>query len=137
MPDFVYFNHSVHVNRGISCVECHGQINQMDEVHHAQPLSMTFCLDCHRNPGPNLRPLDKITDLAWNPQRWRRDNVRDFLEQWAARDLDAGHASEIAALLEEGTRFKPEKVIGLMSQVAAAAREARSGKPVPRMGIRW
>jgi hypothetical protein len=67
LPDYVYFNHSVHVNRGISCVHCHGQIDQMDEVYHAQPLSMTFCLDCHRNPGPNLRPKEKVTDLAWDP----------------------------------------------------------------------
>ncbi|MCB1128829.1 MAG: cytochrome c3 family protein, partial [Verrucomicrobiae bacterium] len=50
VPDFVYFNHSVHVNRGISCVHCHGQVNQMDEVRHAQPLSMSFCLECHRHP---------------------------------------------------------------------------------------
>lgn len=68
LPDFAYFNHSVHVNRGVSCVSCHGRIDQMDVVHHAQPLSMAFCLDCHRNPAPNLRPKDKITDLAWNAQ---------------------------------------------------------------------
>ena len=67
VPDFVYFNHSVHVNRGISCVHCHGQINKMDEVQHAMPLSMAFCVACHRVPAPNLRPADKITDLAWNP----------------------------------------------------------------------
>lgn len=64
-PDFVYFNHSVHVNRGISCVECHGPINQMTEVYHAKPLSMAFCLDCHRNPAARVRPPDKITDLNW------------------------------------------------------------------------
>ena len=64
-PDFVYFNHSVHVNRGISCVECHGQINQMTEVYHAKPLSMAFCLDCHRNPAAKVRPPGKITDLNW------------------------------------------------------------------------
>ena len=67
VPDFVYFNHSVHVNRGISCVECHGQINQMDEVYQSKPLSMAFCLDCHRHPETKLRPLDKITDLNWKP----------------------------------------------------------------------
>jgi hypothetical protein len=65
MPDYVYFNHSVHVNRGISCVECHGPVNQMDEVYHAKPLSMAFCLDCHRDPARRVRPLDKITDLKW------------------------------------------------------------------------
>ncbi|HZL44514.1 MAG TPA: cytochrome c3 family protein [Verrucomicrobiae bacterium] len=67
VPDFVYFNHSVHVTRGISCVECHGRIDQMDEVYHAKPLSMAFCLECHRHPELKLRPLDKITDLAWEP----------------------------------------------------------------------
>jgi hypothetical protein len=67
LPDFVYFNHSVHVNRGVSCVECHGRIDQMDEVYHAQPLSMSFCLECHRHPELKLRPEDKITDLAWRP----------------------------------------------------------------------
>ena len=64
-PDFAFFNHSVHVNRGVSCVECHGQVDEMTETYHAQPLSMSFCLDCHRNPAPRLRPLDKITDLRW------------------------------------------------------------------------
>src|SRR5262245_35437450 len=49
-PDYVYFNHSVHVNRGVSCYHCHGELNKMDEVRHAQPLSMGFCLNCHRNP---------------------------------------------------------------------------------------
>lgn len=70
VPDYVYFNHAVHVNRGVSCVECHGPINQMDEVYHAQPLSMSFCLDCHRNPAQRLREPDKITDLNW---KWSDD----------------------------------------------------------------
>jgi len=65
VPDYVYFNHSVHVNRGVSCVKCHGEIHKMEEVQHAKPLSMTFCLDCHRNPELQLRPLDKVTQLDW------------------------------------------------------------------------
>jgi hypothetical protein len=69
VPDYVYFNHSVHVNRGISCIHCHGEINKMEEVYHAKPLSMAFCLECHRNPAPHLRPPDKVTDLAWDPHK--------------------------------------------------------------------
>jgi hypothetical protein len=65
VPDFVYFNHAIHVNRGISCVECHGRIDQMDVVMHAKPLSMGFCLDCHREPAAHLRPASEITNLAW------------------------------------------------------------------------
>ncbi len=68
VPDFVYFNHEAHVNRGVSCVSCHGQINNMAEVYHAKPLTMSWCLECHRNPGPNLRPNDQVTNLSWDPR---------------------------------------------------------------------
>ena len=78
VPDFVYFNHSVHVNRGISCVECHGQVNQMEEIYHYQPLSMTFCLDCHRDPSAKIRPPDKITDLNW---KWSNDPEENERQQ--------------------------------------------------------
>ncbi len=64
-PDYAYFNHSVHVNRGVSCVECHGRVDEMPVVYHAKPLSMSFCLDCHRDVDKHLRPLDQITNLAW------------------------------------------------------------------------
>ncbi len=67
VPDYVYFNHAVHVNRGISCVKCHGRIDQMEEVYHAKHLSMTFCLDCHRNPEKNIRPLAEVFNLGWEP----------------------------------------------------------------------
>ena len=65
-PDYVYFNHAIHVNRGRSCVECHGRIDQMEVVHHAEPLSMSFCLECHRNPEKSLRPMEEVTNLAWH-----------------------------------------------------------------------
>ena len=65
-PDFVYFNHAVHVNRGVSCLSCHGQINQMVEVRHEKSLTMAFCLDCHRHPAPNLRPLAQVYNLDWS-----------------------------------------------------------------------
>ena len=88
LPDYVYFNHSVHVNRGISCVHCHGNINRMVEVQQAQPLSMTFCLDCHRNPAPNLRPIDKITQLDWNPhQHLSKTWFTNALVSWKVESL--------------------------------------------------
>jgi len=67
LPDYVYFNHSAHVNKGVSCVTCHGRIDKMQVVTQAKPLSMGWCLDCHRAPEKHLRPLDKVTDLAWKP----------------------------------------------------------------------
>jgi len=65
VPDFVYFNHAVHIARGVSCVECHGRIDRMDVVEHAKPLSMSFCLECHRDPAQHLRPRSEVTNLAW------------------------------------------------------------------------
>lgn len=67
-PDYVYFNHAAHVNRGVSCVECHGQVNEMEVAYHAKPLSMAFCLECHRNPENFIRPIDKVYDLTWKPE---------------------------------------------------------------------
>ena len=67
IPDFAYFNHSVHVNRGISCVSCHGQVNHMDVVYQKEPLSMGWCLSCHRHPENNLRPVSQIFNLDWKP----------------------------------------------------------------------
>lgn len=67
LPDYVYFDHSVHVNRGVSCVSCHGRVDKMDQVYQAEPLSMSWCLDCHRKPEPHLRPQEFITDLDWVP----------------------------------------------------------------------
>ncbi|MCH8805292.1 MAG: cytochrome c3 family protein [Planctomycetes bacterium] len=68
LPDFVYFNHSAHVRRGIGCVSCHGRIDKMTVVHQAKPLSMGWCLKCHRDPAPHVRPLDKITKMDWVPE---------------------------------------------------------------------
>ena len=82
-PDFVYFNHAVHVNRGVSCVSCHGQVNEMVEVKHVKSLTMAFCLDCHRDPAPNLRPPGEVYNMNWtnDPQR-QREAGREFMHDW-------------------------------------------------------
>jgi hypothetical protein len=83
-PDYVYFNHSVHVNRGVSCVHCHGNVNKMDEVQHAKPLSMSFCLDCHRNPAEFLRDPQLVYDLNWQPQdpKAHQDAMAQSVRDW-------------------------------------------------------
>jgi hypothetical protein len=66
VPDYVRnFPHHVHVNAGVSCFSCHGNIMEQPVVHQVQPLSMGWCLECHRNPTPHLVPKDKVTDLWW------------------------------------------------------------------------
>jgi len=68
LPDYVYFNHSAHTTAGVSCVSCHGRIDQMVEVKQVQTLAMSWCLECHRNPAPNLRPAQFVTKLDWKPE---------------------------------------------------------------------
>lgn len=67
-PDYVYFNHAVHVNRGVSCQSCHGNVNQMEVVYHDQPHSMGWCLQCHRAPENYLRPIEEVYNLDWKPE---------------------------------------------------------------------
>lgn len=67
LPDYVYFNHSAHINKGVGCNTCHGQINEMEVVYQARTLSMSWCLDCHREPEKYLRPLDEVTNMRWQP----------------------------------------------------------------------
>lgn len=83
-PDYVYFNHAVHVNRGISCIECHGPVNEMEEVYHAERFSMGFCLECHRDPTDKIRPLDKVYDLSWKPKikQSSMEKEKQFVHQW-------------------------------------------------------
>ena len=84
MPSFVYFDHSIHVNRGVGCVECHGKVNEMDVVTQKQPMSMGFCLDCHRAPAERLRTkadifnLDSKTIAASQGIEAARTFVRDW-----------------------------------------------------------
>jgi len=66
LPDYVYFNHSIHVNKGVGCASCHGRVDQMPMVYQAASLQMEWCLACHRQPERYLRPKEKVTDMAWN-----------------------------------------------------------------------
>lgn len=70
-PDYISFNHAVHVKRGVGCVSCHGKVNEMPVVVHDQPLSMGWCLDCHRHPELHLRPSSEVTNITldWQPPK--------------------------------------------------------------------
>jgi hypothetical protein len=89
-PDYAYFNHAVHVNRGVSCVSCHGNINQMEVVQHAKPHSMGWCLDCHRNPEKAVRPMEHVFNLDWkpqgkDPQKAQNELGAKLVKDWAIR----------------------------------------------------
>ena len=65
LPDYVYFNHEIHVNKGIGCASCHGRVDEMPLMYEENSLQMEWCLNCHRNPVNNLRPTSEIYNMAW------------------------------------------------------------------------
>jgi len=67
LPDFVYFDHSIHVAKGIGCVSCHGRVDQMPLLHQAASLQMEWCLECHRDPERFVRPREEVFRLDWEP----------------------------------------------------------------------
>ncbi len=67
LPDYAYFNHSIHVNKGVGCSTCHGAVDNMPLMYQVASLQMEWCLQCHRNPEAVLRPRDKIFDMKWQP----------------------------------------------------------------------
>jgi hypothetical protein len=67
LPAFVYFDHAMHVENGVGCETCHGRVDQMAEVRQEASLTMGWCVDCHRNPAPHLRPVEAVTAMGWSP----------------------------------------------------------------------
>jgi hypothetical protein len=76
VPEFVYFNHAIHVNKGVGCVTCHGRVDKMAAVEKVSSLTMSWCLDCHRNPAPHLRPVEEVTNMEWKPEGDPADAAR-------------------------------------------------------------
>jgi cytochrome c peroxidase len=89
LADYVYFNHSIHVSKGVGCSSCHGSVDQMPLMFQANSLLMEWCLNCHRNTEMALRPLDKVYDMTWQPaanqseigkQLQKERNIRSTIE---------------------------------------------------------
>jgi hypothetical protein len=90
LPDFVYFNHSIHVNKGIGCSSCHGQIDQMPLVVQVQSLEMRWCLDCHRHPERNIRPRAEVFNMAYTKPVNQIELGKQLMAEYnvkSARDL--------------------------------------------------
>jgi len=82
LPDYVYFNHSIHVAKGIGCSTCHGRVDQMPLTRKRQTLYMKWCLECHRDPQKYVRPRDKIYDMTWQPSDDRHGEGQELVEQY-------------------------------------------------------
>ena len=81
LPDYAYFDHSAHLSAGVGCASCHGNVADMEVVMQVKPLSMGWCLDCHRNPDPYLRPVSEITNMTWQPGTGHAEFVAKFKKE--------------------------------------------------------
>jgi hypothetical protein len=87
LPDFVYFNHSIHVAKGVGCATCHGRVDRMPLVLQENTLQMSWCISCHRNPAPNLRPRDQITNMAWEPPTNDPEMGQRLMKEYKIQDV--------------------------------------------------
>ncbi len=83
LPDFAYFDHSIHVRKGIGCTSCHGHVEEMPLTWRSETLNMDWCLSCHRAPAQDVRPRERVFDVAWDP-----DSLTDEERAQLARRYD-------------------------------------------------
>ncbi len=93
LPDYVYFDHSAHVGGGIACETCHGRVDQMSVVYKTAPLTMQWCVNCHTNPGPNIRPQDAVFKMGWQPTTadQKAERIYTTIETQHLTDCDVCH----------------------------------------------
>ena len=91
LPDYVYFDHSVHIAKGVGCTTCHGPIGQMKLTRQGAPLTMHWCLDCHRDPAKALRPREAVFDADWTP---RGDHEAEALKLASAYHIRTDHLTD-------------------------------------------
>ncbi len=80
-PDYVYFNHSAHLHAGVGCESCHGNVRQMEQVEQKKPLSMSWCLSCHRAPEMSLRRPDEVTVMGWTPPADQKEFAERIIKE--------------------------------------------------------
>jgi hypothetical protein len=87
LPDFAYFNHSIHVNKGIGCETCHGKVNQMPLMWQQESLAMEWCLNCHRHPERYVRPKDQVFNMDYEPPQDQVAEGNRLVKQYKIRRL--------------------------------------------------
>jgi hypothetical protein len=91
LPDYVYFDHSIHIAKGVGCSTCHGAVDRMPLMRQAAPLTMGWCLDCHRHPETAIRPRDKVFDMTWTPPKNQIAEGRHLMSEY---HIDTAHLTD-------------------------------------------
>lgn len=87
LPQFVYFNHAIHVNKGIGCSTCHGRVDEMPLMWQVPNLQMDWCLNCHRNPEKYVRPKDRVFDMQYTPPPNQADLGARLVKEYHIQNL--------------------------------------------------
>jgi Zn ribbon nucleic-acid-binding protein len=87
LPDYVYFNHSIHVAKGVGCTTCHGQVNKMPLMWQENSLQMSWCLDCHRHPERFVRPKAEVFSVNWQPPPDQVEKGRELVKEYNIQSL--------------------------------------------------
>jgi hypothetical protein len=126
LPDYVYFNHEIHVNKGIGCASCHGRVDQMPLMYEQNSLQMEWCLNCHRNPGVNLRPTSEIYNMAWAGPSTDKP-------VWCAdKDKGGPTAQNVACTTEDPTGNNPQ--ISFLQMGTGKSQSGTALQPHPTSG---
>jgi hypothetical protein len=88
LPDFVYFNHSIHIKKGVGCETCHGRVDKMPLMYQQNNLEMRWCLDCHRHPEQYVRPRKFITTMGYVPDGDQEEIGRKLVEEYHIQKLE-------------------------------------------------
>ena len=87
LPDFVYFNHSIHINKGIGCSSCHGRVDLMPLTYKVNTLYMNWCIDCHRHPEKNIRPREEVFNMAYEQPANQEELGRKLVKEYHVQSL--------------------------------------------------
>ncbi len=125
LPDYVYFNHEIHVNKGLGCASCHGRVDEMPLMYQESTLQMEWCLNCHRNPAVNLRPTSEIYNMAWA-------GPSSDKPVWCAQTGKGGPTSQsVACTVTDPSGAKPELALLQSAPGAAMTGPAMTGPSAP------
>jgi hypothetical protein len=126
LPDYVYFNHEIHVNKGIGCASCHGRVDEMPLMYEQNTLQMEWCLNCHRNPAVNLRPTSEIYNMAWAGPSTDKP-------VWCTSTVKGGATAQNVSCTETDPSGGGPEVA--MMQAGPAAGQSGTASDAPPMGI--
>lgn len=87
LPEYAYFDHSIHIRKGVGCATCHGRVDQMPLMRQTSSLLMEWCLRCHREPQRNLRPREEVFNMAWEPRGDQAAIGERLMQEYRIRDV--------------------------------------------------